>query len=100
MEMTYFTQKEAKQRIGNHVEALFNFPSVPTRSKGIVTKAKLLDNKKWVVRVKWNLPTNSSLIMAQFGEISINFIKKSKIVTDEFCKSEYYQLLKENEFTT
>lgn len=95
MERTYFTHREAQQKMGHHVEALYDFPSVPTGSSGTVAKAKLFNDKKWVVRIKWNIPRSSSLIMAQFGEFSFNFIKKSNVVTDDFCKSEYYQLLKE-----
>ena len=95
MERTYFTHKEAQQLIGHDVEAVYDFPSVQAGSKGTVTKVKLFSDKKWVVHVRWNIPRSSSLIMSQFGEFSFNFIKRSKVVTDDFCKSEYYQLLKE-----
>jgi hypothetical protein len=95
MESTYFNHNEAQQKIGKNVEALYDFPSVPTGSIGTVMKAKLLNDKNWIVRVKWNIPRKSSLILSQFADISLNFIKKSKIVTDDFCKSEYYKLVKE-----
>jgi len=95
MDSTYFNHNEAKQKIGQNVEALYDFPSVPKGSIGTVIKVKLLNDKNWIVRVKWNIPRKSSLILSQFGDISLNFIKKSKIVTDDFCKSEYYKLVKE-----
>jgi len=95
MDKTFFTHKEAKIKLRNSVEALYDFPSVPKGSIGTVTKVKLFSDKKWIVCVKWNIPRSSHLIMSQFGELSFNFLKKSKAVTDDFCKSEYYQLLKE-----
>lgn len=95
MENIYFDHNEAKKKIGQNVEALYDFPSVPTGSIGTVIKAKLLNDKNWIVRVKWNLPGKSSLILSQLGDISLNFIRKSKIITDDFCKSEYYKLVKE-----
>lgn len=95
MENTYFTHNEAQQLIGQSVEALHDFPSVPTGSTGTVKSVKLFNDKNWIVRVKWDIPRKSSLILSQFGDISFNFIKRSKVVTDDFSKLEFYKLVKE-----
>ena len=95
MENTYFTHNEAQQLVGRNVVALFDFPSVPSGSIGAVKNVKLFNDKNWIVRVKWNIPRKSSLILSQLGEFSFNFIKRSKVVTDDFSKSDYYKLLKE-----
>lgn len=95
MDIIYFNKNEAQQKIGKIVEALFHFPSVPSGSSGTVVKAKLLNDNNWIIRVNWNIPRKSSLILSQFGEFSFNFFRKSESVTDYFCKSEYYKLLKE-----
>jgi len=97
MESTYFSHNEAKQKIGQSVEALYDFPSVPIGSMGIVKSVKLFNNNNWIVRVKWNIPRMSSLILSQFGDFSFNFIKRSNVLTDDFCKSEYYNLVKEKQ---
>ena len=95
MESIYFDQNEAKQKIGQNVEALYDFPSVPTGSTGTVMKAKSFNDKNWIVHVKWNIPRKSSLVLSQLGDFSFNFIKRGKAVTDDLCKSEYYKLVKE-----
>ncbi len=95
MENIYFTHNEAQQLVGRNVEALHDFPSVPTGSVGTVKNVKLFNDKNWIVRVKWDLPRSSSLILSQFGDFSFNFIKRSKVVTDDFSKSEYHKLVKE-----
>ncbi len=96
MKINYFTYKEAQQKIGQNIEALNDFPSVPIGSKGKVTKVKSVNDKNWIVQVKWNIPQKSSLVLSQLGDFSFNFIKKSKSITDDFSKSEYYKLVKEN----
>jgi hypothetical protein len=96
MEINYFTYKEAKQKIGQNIEALYDFPSVPAGSKGKVIKVKSFNDKNWIVQVKWNIPRKSTFVLSQLGEFSFNFIKKSKSITDDFSKSEYYKLVKEN----
>lgn len=95
MESTYFTHTEAQQLIGRNVEALHDFPSVPSGSIGTVKNVKLFNDKNWIVHVNWNLPRKSSLILSQLGDFSFNFIKRSKVITDDFSKSEYYNLVKE-----
>ena len=96
MEINYFTHKEAQQKVGQNIEALYDFPSVPAGSKGKVIKVRSINNMKWIVHVKWNIPRKSALVLSQLGEFSFNFIKKSKLITDDFSKSEYYKLVKEN----
>jgi hypothetical protein len=95
MESTYFNHSEAQQKIGQNIEALYDFPSVPKGCSGTVMKSKMINDKNWIVRVKWNIPQKSSLILSQFGEFSFNFIKRSKDVIDDFSKTEYYKLVKE-----
>ena len=95
MENTYFNHNEAQQKIGQNIEALYDFPSVPKGSSGTVMKSKKTNDNNWIVRVKWNIPRKSSLFLSQFGEFSFNFIKKSKDVMDDFSKSDYHKLVKE-----
>jgi len=49
MENTYFSHNEAQQKIGQDVEALYDFPSVPIGSTGTVAKVKLFNDKNWIV---------------------------------------------------
>ena len=95
MESTYFTHNEAQQLVGRNVEALHDFPSVPSGSIGTVKNVKLFNDKNWIVRVNWDIPIRSSLILSQLGDFSFNFVKRSKVITDDFSKSEYYNLVKE-----
>ena len=95
MESTYFTHNEAQQFVGRNIEALHDFPSVPTGSIGTVKNVKLFNDKNWIVHVKWNIPRKSSLILSHLGDFSFNFIKRSNVVTDDFSKLEYYDLVKE-----
>lgn len=95
MKSKYFTHNEAQHLVGRNVEALHDFPSVPSGSIGTVKNVKLFNDKNWIVRVKWNLPRSSSLILSHFGDFSFNFIKRSKVVTDDLNKSEYHKLVKE-----
>jgi hypothetical protein len=94
MERTYFTEQEARKEIGNLVEALSDFPSVPKGSRGTVVKANRHSDDKWVAFVEWDLPRQVSVIEAMVVDTSLNFLKRSKSVTDEFCKSEYEMLVR------
>ena len=94
MVKSYFTKEQARHQIGSIVEALSDFPSVPTGSKGDVVKAQLWENERWVVKVKWETNRSKSYILSMFGDVSINFPMKAETVTDLFCKSEYESLLK------
>src|SRR4029453_12891992 len=89
MERTYFTEAEARIEIGNMVEALFDFPSVPKGSKGAVVKVKRYIDDKGVAVVAWDLPRPTSVIEAMVIDTSFNFLNRSKPITDQFCKSEY-----------
>lgn len=94
MERRYFTDAEARTELGNIVEALSDFPSVPKGSKGTVVKVKRYAKDKWAARVEWDLPRQTSFILAMVMDASFNFAKRSKFVTDEFCKSEYEILVR------
>lgn len=94
MQRTYFTRLEAQQEVGRQVEAQADFPSVPKGSKGTVVKVHPYGGADWVVRVEWQLPRKSSVVDMMVGDISLNLYKKSKPITDQFCKSEYEKLVK------
>ncbi len=94
MEQIYFTRHEARNKTGDKVEALSDFPSVPKGSEGTVVKACPFLDDKWVVRVEWKLSGSSSLIDAMFGDISLNLFRRTRAITDDFCKSEYEMLLR------
>ena len=85
MERTYFTEAEARMEIGNIVEALSDFPSVPKGSKGTVVKVKRYTNDNWVAVVEWDLPRQTSVIEAMVIDMSFNFLNRSKPITDQFC---------------
>jgi uncharacterized protein (UPF0303 family) len=94
MERTYFTDAEARTKVGNIVEALADFPSVPKGSKGTVVKVKRYAKDKSAALVEWDLPRQSSFIAAIVLDTSVNFVKRGKPVADEFSKSEYEMLLR------
>jgi hypothetical protein len=94
MERTYFTEAEARSEIGKVVEALADFPSVPRGSRGTVVKAKRYTGDQWAALVEWDLPRPVSFITAMIADASVNFLKRSKPVTDQFCKSEYENLVR------
>ena len=94
MERTYFTEAEARMKIGNMVEALSDFPSVPKGSKSTVVKVKRYTNDNWVAVVEWDLPRQTSVIEAMVIDTSLNFQNRSKPITDQFCKSEYETLVR------
>ena len=94
MTRTYFTDAEARTALGHVVEALSDFPSVSKGSKGTVVKVKRYSKDKWAAVVEWNLPRESCFIAAIVLDASVNFVKRSKPVTDEFSKSEYEMLVR------
>ena len=85
MQRTFFTRLDALQRVGQKVEALADFPSVPKGSRGIVMKAEPYSGNHWVVKVEWRLPRRTSVVDAMVWDVSLNFYKKSKPVTDNFA---------------
>ena len=91
--MAYFTEAEARRVIGNTVEALADFPSVPKGSKGTVVKVIPYTKDKWVAVVEWDLQRRTSVIEAMVFDTSLNFLKRSKPITDQFCRSEYETLV-------
>jgi hypothetical protein len=94
MERSYFTDPEARTEVGRLVEALSDFPSVPKGPKGTVVKVKRYARDRWAARVEWALPRPSWFIAAMALDASVNFVMRSKPVTDEFSKSEYETLLR------
>lgn len=94
MQRTYFIRSEAQRQVGHQVEALADFPSVPKGSQGTVVKAQPYSGTDWVVKVEWQLPRRSAVVDLMVGDVSLNLFKKSKPITDQFCKSEYQALVK------
>lgn len=89
----YFTREEAKDRVGTDVEAIMPFPSVPEGTTGKVTKASRFIRDYYVVEVKWETTRPTEFIDFTVGETSFNWFRKRKPVTDEFCKSEFSEML-------
>src|SRR5262245_49893571 len=94
VERAYFTESEARMQIGNLVEALSDFPSVPKGTTGRVVKVKRYASIKWTALVEWDLPRQTSAIEAMVFDTSINFMMRSKPVTDEFSKSDFETLVR------
>ena len=94
MKRTYFTDAEARTEVGNIVEALSDFPSVPKGSKGTVVKVRRYAKDKRAALVEWDLPRQTSYVLAMVIDTSFNFMKRGRPVTDEFGKSEYEVLLR------
>ena len=93
MERTYFTKAEARKKIGNIVEALSDFPSVPKGTKGTVVKVSPHTHDNWVAIVEWDLPRRTSVGEVWVFDLTLNFLRRSKPVTDHFCRSEYETLV-------
>ena len=93
MPRTFFTSEEAREKIGHLVEARADFPSVPQGSRGRVVKARKHSDDQWLACIEWELPKTASHYEMTFGDASLNFFRKSKSVTDQFCKSDYETLL-------
>src|SRR5262245_39593701 len=94
MERTYFTETEARREIGNLVEALSDFPSVPKGTRGTVVKVNRYTDDQWLALVEWNVPRRTSIIEAMVFDTSLNFFYRSKPITDLFCKAEYEALVR------
>lgn len=90
----YFTRQEAEAKIGFMVEALAPFPSVPKGTIGEVVKAHQFTGEHFTVEVKWDLPQHGDLVDLTAAAVSFNLLKKRKPITDEFCKSEFAELVK------
>lgn len=89
----YFTRDEAENHVGTEVEAMMPFPSVPKGTTGKVTKASKFMRDNYVVEVKWETPRPTEFMDVMIAEASINWFRKRKPVTDEFCKSEFAEML-------
>ena len=94
MERAYFIHSEARVEVGQQVEALADFPSVPRGSRGTVVKAQPYSGANYVLTVEWALPKRSTIVDLMVGDVSLNLFSRNKPVSDQFCKSEYQSLLK------
>jgi len=88
----FFTESEARAHVGDRVEALTDFPSVPAGTPGKVVRALKFATDGWVVRVEWALPRRRSQYFATVVNFSFNFQTQSSPVTDEFSKDEFERL--------
>ena len=93
MKPTFFTESEARAHVGDRVEALTDFPSVPAGTPGKVVRARKVDSEAWVVCVEWALPRRRSQYFATVVNFSFNFQTQSNPVTDEFSKDEFERLV-------
>ena len=89
-----FTEAEAQQEIRHIVEALSDFPAVPKGSRGSVVKATRGAGDGWVAVVEWDLPREASFIAAMVLDVSVNVVKRSKPIADQFSRSEYETLVR------
>ena len=93
MKPVFFTEAEAHGHVGEHVEALSDFPSVPTGTVGRVVRARKIESDGWVVCVEWALPRKRSQYFATVVNISFNFQTQAHPVTDEFSLDEFERLV-------
>src|SRR5579859_582797 len=89
----FFTESEAHARVGERVEALSDFPSVPAGTVGRVVRARKVESDGWVVCVEWKLPRKRSHYFATVVNVSFNFQTQSHPVTDEFSRGEFERLV-------
>ena len=93
MKPAFFTESEAHSHVGERVEALSDFPSVPAGTVGKVVRARKIESDRWVVCVEWALPQKRSQYFATVVTVSFNFQTTSRRVTDEFSKNEFERLV-------
>jgi len=88
---TFFTQLEAKQKLGRQVRSLSNLGSVPEGTQGTVVKVIPCQKNHWTVRVRWQLPQSISLIDAA----DFSFFKRDKPAVSDLSKSVYENSIEE-----
>jgi hypothetical protein len=93
MSPAFFTESEAHGHVGERVEALSDFPSVPAGTVGRVVGARKVESDGWVVSVEWELPRKRSQYFATVVNVSFNFQATAHPVTDEFSKDEFGRLV-------
>jgi hypothetical protein len=93
MRPAFFTESEAHGHVGERVEALSDFPSVPAGTVGKVVRARKVESDGWVVCVEWALPRKRSQYFATVVNVSFNFQTQSYPVTDEFSRGEFERLV-------
>ena len=93
MTSIFFSEPEARAHVGETVEALSDFPSVPLGTLGRVVRVRMVESDHWVVRVEWAVPRKRSQYFATVVNVSFNFQTQSHSVTDEFTKNEFDRLV-------
>jgi len=79
--------------VGECVEALSDFPSVPAGTVGRVLRARKVESDAWVLCVEWALPRKRSQYFATVVNVSFNFQTQSSPVADEFSKDQFEHLV-------
>jgi len=93
MKPAFFSESEAHGHVGERVEALSDFPSVPAGTLGRVVRARKVEYDAWVVLVEWALPRKRSQYFATVVNVSFNFQATAHPVTDEFSKDVFERLV-------
>ena len=93
MRPAFFTESEAHNHVGECVEALSDFPSVPAGTVGRVVRARKVGSDGWAVCVEWKLPRKRSQYFATVVNVSFNFQTQSPPVIDEFSRDEFERLV-------
>jgi hypothetical protein len=93
MRPTFFTESEARALVGEHVEALSDFPSVPAGTSGKVVRTRKAGSDDWLLCVEWALPRQRSQYFATVVNVSFNFQLQSHPVIDEFSRDEFERLV-------
>ncbi len=81
----YFSESEAKDLVGNTIEAISRLQSVTPGTIGTVIGANSRD-EGWVVEVRWKV-RRSSFLNVMLGDACLNIPRKAKTVTAELSKS-------------
>jgi hypothetical protein len=89
----FFAETEARSHVGERVQALRDFPSVPAGTSGKVVRARKVDTDHWMMRVEWALPRRVSVHFASLLNLSLNVQTQSRPITDDFSKDEFERLL-------
>jgi len=83
----YFSESEARDLIGNTIEAMSPLQSVARGTTGTVIGAKLRD-EGWVVEVRWKVRP-SSFLNVMIGDACLNIPRKAKTLKADLSKPDF-----------
>lgn len=72
MDDEYFSEIEAKEKIGRVVETLETYKLMPRGSGGTVIDASSFGNGRWIVGVKWDVTTQEKSYELEGGIVTID----------------------------